>query len=204
MNRKTADLADVNADPGEGMFTALASVFHNTDRVGDRVMPGAFSKSLAKWRASGDPIPVVFSHKWDDIYAHVGIADPNDVRETHRGLEVTGTLDIHDNPVAAQLYKLMKRRSLKAWSFGYQVVDQRTGPDGVNELHELDLHEVGPTLVGANPDAGTQAIKSALADLTDTRTPARKSIEQRLAALGVVDRKAHRELEVYRFEVERG
>lgn len=161
-------LIDVKlVDEEAGTFVALASVFGNVDLVGDRVVKGAFKNTLKRWQKSGDPIPIVLSHKWDDPHAHIGVADPMDVRETREGLEVKGTLDVMDNAVAAQVYKLMKRRSLKAFSFGYTVQDERLiEEDGkyVNELLDVDLVEVGPTLKGANPEAGLQEIKSALHD----------------------------------------
>lgn len=159
---KTFDLIEVKADGHSGTFTALASVFHNVDSVGDRVMPGAFSKTLANWRESGDPIPVILSHKWDDPMAMIGKADPHDVIQTPRGLQVTGNLDVTGNPIAKQVHKLMKERLLKGWSFGYTVPDggEQAAEDGANELTEIDLIEVGPTLKGANPEAELQAIKS--------------------------------------------
>lgn len=167
MLTKTCLIDVKSVDEGAGTFVALASVFGNVDLVGDRVVKGAFKNTLKRWQKSGDPIPIVLSHKWDDPHAHIGVADPSDVRETRDGLEVKGTLDVLDNAVAAQVYKLMKRRSLKAFSFGYTVQDERLVEEGgkyVNELLDVDLVEVGPTLKGANPEAGLQEIKSALHD----------------------------------------
>jgi hypothetical protein len=47
---------------GSGEFEALVSVFGNIDHGGDRVIKGAFAKSLGKWEAKGDPIPVIWNH----------------------------------------------------------------------------------------------------------------------------------------------
>jgi HK97 family phage prohead protease len=165
MLRKTYDI-EVKADGEAGEFTALASVFGNVDSVGDRVIPGAFTETLRKLRESGDPLPIVLSHQWDDPFKHIGVAYPENVKQTKRGLLVKGKLDM-DNDVARQVYRLMKRRSLKAFSFGYTVDEQRPGPDGVNELVKVDLFEVGPTLVGANRSAELQAVKSALSEYSD-------------------------------------
>ena len=104
-----------------GVFEATVAVFGNVDKGGDRILPGAFAKSLDKWRQVGDPIPVIFNHEWSDAHAHIGTADPRQTRETARGLLVKGRLDVEDNPTAAQVYRLMKRRSLKEFSFGYTV-----------------------------------------------------------------------------------
>jgi hypothetical protein len=84
MRHKTFQLAETKADDS-GSFTALASVFGNVDLGGDRMMPGSFSKTLERWRESGDPIPVILSHQWDDPMAMVGKADPMEVVETEGG-----------------------------------------------------------------------------------------------------------------------
>lgn len=164
MRHKTFELIEIKAEGEPGSFSALASVFGNVDLVGDRMVQGAFSKTLARWRKSGDPIPVVLSHDWDDPMKYVGKADPRAVIETEDGLLVQGTLDVgNGNPVADQVYKLMKQRLLKGWSFGYTVPEggEKIGKDGANNVSEVDLVEVGPTLKGANPEAQLQSIKSA-------------------------------------------
>lgn len=148
-----------------GQVEALVSVFNNVDLQGDRILPGAFQKSIAEWKASGDPVPVVFSHDWGDVWSHIGVVD--DMRESEDGLVVKYSLDIQDNPVAAQAYRLMKRRSLKEHSFAYDIVKERTAKDGANELQELKVIEVGPTLKGANPETELIGVKGALEALAD-------------------------------------
>lgn len=144
-----------------GQVEALVSVFGNVDLQGDRVMPGAFVKSIAEWKQSGDPVPVVFSHEWGDVWSHIGVVDS--LTETAKGLLARYTLDIADNPVAAQVYKLMKRRTLKEHSFAYDVESEHRAKDGANELTELRIIEVGPTLKGANPSTELLTVKSLLA-----------------------------------------
>lgn len=142
--------------PGE--FEALVSVFGNVDLGGDRVVPGAFTNSLAKWRESGDPIPVIWNHEWNNPLAHIGKVDPNQAEETEAGLVVKGTLDL-DNEFAAQVYRLLSERRVKELSFGYNVLDAEQ-KDGALNLTELDLIEVGPTLKGMNPATQLLAVKS--------------------------------------------
>ena len=67
---------DTKAEGDAGEFTALVSVFGNVDYVGDRVMPGAFAKSIERLREKGDPLPIILSHQHDDIWAHIGAAQP--------------------------------------------------------------------------------------------------------------------------------
>jgi HK97 family phage prohead protease len=53
------------------------------------------------------------------------VVDPKDDAETDRGLFVKGRLDVKDNGVAKQVHRLMLRRSLKEFSFGYKVISEK-------------------------------------------------------------------------------
>lgn len=164
-----------------GEFTAFVSVFGNVDSMGDRVLRGAFADDLAAWKAGGDPIPVVWSHDWRDPFSHIG--EVREASESDRGLMVRGALDL-DNPKAAQVFRLLKGRRVRQFSFAYDVIEERPGEDGANELAKLHVHEVGPTLVGANqetellavkagllaPDTDPAVIDAAIAALTQART----------------------------------
>ncbi|MGW7247705.1 HK97 family phage prohead protease [Streptomyces decoyicus] len=159
---KAAGVADGLA---EGQFTALVSVFGNEDSVGDVVRPGAFTETLAKWSAKGDPIPVIWSHAWGDPFAHIGTVIK--ATETLQGLEVTGQIDDLDtNPTAAQVYRLLKGRRVTQFSFAYDVnegawvADDEHPWGGYYELRKLSLHEVGPCLVGANQETELLAAKA--------------------------------------------
>lgn len=143
--------ARVKAIGDTGEFEALVSVFGNVDYAGDRVVKGAFADSIKSWQESGDPIPVVFSHQWDNLDAHVGQVDPADAIETDDGLLVKGTLDIADDPAAAKVHRLLKTRRIREFSFAYDVVQDSKARDGANDLEKLDLIELGPTLKGMNP-----------------------------------------------------
>jgi hypothetical protein len=83
------------------------SVFGNKDSYGDVVMPGAFADSLAAWKASGNPIPVYYSHRMDDPDFNIGYV--LDAEETDKGLQVHAKLDLDDDAKKAkQVYRLLK------------------------------------------------------------------------------------------------
>jgi HK97 family phage prohead protease len=151
-------------DAHKGEFEALVSVFGNVDYGGDRVVKGAFAKSLARWEEKGDPIPVIWNHMWENPEAHIGKVNPGDAVETADGLLVKGYLDM-DNPFAAQVYRLLSERRVKEFSFGYNLLDSEKKSGALN-LTEIDLFEVGPTLKGMNPATELLAVK-ALAAATD-------------------------------------
>jgi HK97 family phage prohead protease len=151
----------VGPDPVDGVFEAIVSVFGNKDLGGDIVRPGAFSKALKMWEASGDPIPVYWSHRMDDPTYNIGYVIEakeidgasapmwaNDAVRDNGGLYVKAQLD--DYGMGAHVAKLLKSRRVRQFSFSYDVIDERKTAEG-NELLELFPHEIGPTPLGMNP-----------------------------------------------------
>lgn len=164
-SRSSAPIVGFKAltEEGPGVYSGIVSVFGNVDHHGDRIHPGAFAASLERWKSSGDPIPVIFSHQWDNLDAHVGVVleaeellpGSGDVRlagtglEDHGGLWTKFALDVEED-FAGRLAKRLDRKSIREFSFAYDVLDEQRDPDGANGLLELDVIEVGPTLKGAN------------------------------------------------------
>lgn len=146
----------------EGQFDAIVSVFENVDSYGDVVMRGAFTDDLARWAASGDPLPVIWSHDWRDPFSHLGRVLKAEERE--KGLWIRGQIDdLDSNAKAAQVYRLMKGRRVTQHSFAYDIEDAGWGERGdqeVFELRKLKLHEVGPCLLGVNQETELLAIKA--------------------------------------------
>lgn len=154
----------------EGEFHAIVSVFDNVDSYGDVVLPGAFTDTLAAWAEKGDPIPVIWSHRWDDPDCHVGVVVAAEERET--GLWVHGRIDIDaDAPLKAkQVHRLLKGRRVTQFSFAYDVTDAGWGKRDDREVYELralDIHEVGPCLIGANQETELLAAKASASEDTD-------------------------------------
>lgn len=159
-------------DPADGVFEAYVSIFGNVDFHNERIRAGAFASSLERWKASGDPIPVIFSHQWDELDAHIGeVLEaeehlPGDDRlpmeiRANGGLWTKFALEL-DEDFAARVAKKLTKRTIREFSFAYDVLDEDRATDGVNELVELDVLEVGPTLKGANP--ATVLLSKALGD----------------------------------------
>lgn len=144
-----------------GQFRALVSAFNNVDSYGDVVMPGAFTEDLERWKASGDLIPVIWSHDWSDPFSHLGYA--LEAEETEKGLEILGQIEEEGNPKAAQVHRLLKGRRVTQFSFAYDVEDAgfgKRGDEEVYELRKLKTYEVGPTLIGVNQDTELLAVKA--------------------------------------------
>lgn len=168
MECKSFALAEVKAledSDAPGGFEAVVSVFGNVDSYGDRMMKGAFTRTLAE---KGMP-PVVWSHEWSTP----PIGTVSSAVETDEGLVVKGRLFIgpdEDHAVAKQVYAAMKAGALREFSFGYSTKasnDVTEDGETVREITDVDLFEVGPTLVGANDQTrlvGIKALERAVAD----------------------------------------
>ena len=145
-------------DEGAGQFEAIVAVFNNVDRAGDRIVPGAFTRTLGEWEAKGRPIPVIYAHQWDNLDAHIGKV--LEAKEVEEGLYVQAQLDMGE-AFAKRVWKKMREGTLAEFSFAYDVADGKMAK-GVYELRDLDLLEVGPCLVGMNPETELIAVKEAL------------------------------------------
>lgn len=155
-------------DDGPGEFTAVVSVFENTDLAGDRVKRGAFADSLRSYQEKGRNIPIVWNHDWGSAESFIGKAVS--AEETDEGLVVRGTF--FNTARAQQVRTLLAERVVSEFSFAYDILDEEKAADGVNELRKLHILEAGPTLKGANPatrliEAKTSAtLAEAPADVT--------------------------------------
>lgn len=153
-------------EDGSGIFEGYASVFGNVDSCGDKVMPGAFTKSLAKsFPDDGAGIPCYWSHRMDDPEFILG-KTISAVEDEH-GLKVRVSLDL-ENPKAAAAYRALKAGAVNQMSFAYEVVDSHFVPEkgakfgGVNELRELNIFEVSVVQIGANTATSIDMVKSAM------------------------------------------
>ncbi len=169
---KSLDDTTGNSAP-TGKVRALVSVFGNVDLGGDRIVPGAFTDTLKAWADSGDPIPFIWSHQWDNPDAHIGVVTA--ARETADGLEVDAQIDL-DRPFAAQVHHLLMNRRVTQFSFGYAATDYAwvsasDDTDEVRELRAVDLFECGPTLLGMNPATQLLEAASQTPDPTPPPTP---------------------------------
>ncbi|MDL9944979.1 HK97 family phage prohead protease [Gordonia sp. ABSL11-1] len=158
MKHKQVPLAGIKTSGlAEGEFIGYASTFGNTDIQGDRVMPGAFAKSLDAMASGGQVTPILWMHRATDPKAFVG--EIKSARETDEGLEIHAALDT-DTPEGAAAYKAVKARRITTLSIGYATRDAVKASDGVQELRDLDLMEVSLVLRPANDRAVITASKS--------------------------------------------
>lgn len=145
-----------------GSIRAYASTFDRVpDSVGDIVAPNAFDKTLAKWRETGKPIPLLWGHDTEDPFSNIGAAQ--DYGTDERGLWFVATFD-EENDKAQYVRKLVKEGRVFQCSFAYAVKDSAIVnlEDGrkANELRELDLFEISIVQIPANQYATVEEVKA--------------------------------------------
>lgn len=145
---------------GNGYIEGYASTWiRRPDAYGDVVKQGAFKNSLENRWNGGKGIPLLLSHRLDDIHAFIGTADAD---EDEKGLHFIAKLD--DTPEAQRARQLYKDGRMSRFSFAYDVIDAGTVEleDGTkaNELRELDIYEISCVLIPANDDAQVIGVKA--------------------------------------------
>lgn len=150
--------------------TGLCAIFGNIDLGGDRLLPGAFTKTLTErrhriahlWQHDTEkpPTAVILDMK------EVGRGDiPPDVLteypETLGGLLVTRRY--LDTPRAEEILQGILSRAITGMSFGYDPVKggtsyEKSSGRTVRNLHEVTLYEISDTILPMNP--ATRAAKS--------------------------------------------
>ena len=172
MKIKSVPLKGVKAGPDDGLqegeFIVYPSTFTKTpDSYGDIVAPGAFTETLAEWKESGNTIPGLYGHRFDDPDFYV--ASAIDYGEDEHGWWVKGQFDM-DSPKGPQVYRLVKGRRLNQLSFAFDVLDQAPveldGGVKANELRKLKVYEFSFVPIPANPDTSVVAVKHLAENIT--------------------------------------
>lgn len=145
---------------GNGYIEGYASTWiRKPDAYGDIVKQGAFKNSLENRWNGGKGIPLLLSHRLDDIHAFIGTAEAD---EDEKGLHFIAKLD--DTPEAQRARQLYKDGRMSRFSFAYDVIDAGTVEleDGTKatELRELDIYEISCVLIPANDDATVIGVKA--------------------------------------------
>ncbi|NML88750.1 HK97 family phage prohead protease [Sphingobium sp. TB-6] len=132
-----------------GYIEGVAAAYGNVDYGGDRIVSGAFAKSLQ----AKSSVPMLLFH---DMRRPIGRWGK--IAETDAGLSVEGKISTKTRD-GGEAYELVRDKALSGLSIGYDLLRKRM--DGkVRELIELDLHEVSLVSVGMNPLATITDVKN--------------------------------------------
>ncbi len=149
--------------------TGLCAIFGNIDLGGDRILPGAFARSLQErktriahlWQHDIDNPPTAVILEIREVTRNDVPADVLDeYPETLGGLLVTRRY--LDTPRAEEILQGIKSRAITGMSFGYDIPKggstyEKVGTQTVRNLREIKLIEVSDTILPMNP--ATRAAK---------------------------------------------
>lgn len=145
-------------DAEEGRFTGLAAVFGNVDSHHDRIVKGAFERTVKL----NPEVVVLAQHEVD---RPIGKAE---LSITDQGLKIDAKLSLGVQD-ARDMFALIKDEVIEGLSIGYQTKDFRFDENGVRELTEVAVKEVSPVLFPSNELAGISQVKNC-PSFYDTKT----------------------------------
>jgi uncharacterized protein len=153
-------------------FTGLASTW-DLDHGGDLILPGAYSRTLAEWKASGRVIPLIDQHNYGSVTSVVGRM--LDADETEAGLEAT--FEIIGGAQGEPYAERVKSGVIDGLSIGYETRAHRQPNDSERKLgvrrvlEDVELREVSLVIWGMNPHAliNTASVKAAIAQIRDEK-----------------------------------
>ncbi len=130
----------------DGTFKGYASIFDEVDSHNDRVVRGAFKKSLASAVEEGRLPKMLWQHNEKDI---IGVWTT--IQEDSKGLYVEGKL-LTDVTKAKEAQALIKERALDGLSIGYRVKEALCGHEkgATRLLTEVELFEISLVTFPAN------------------------------------------------------
>ncbi len=175
LERKFCRFEDDLAVTDGCVIEGYASLFGDQDRGGDIVEKGAYAKSLARLRAEGRQVKMLWQH---DPAQPIGVWD--EVREDDRGLYVKGRL-LDSVARAREAAALIAARAIDGLSIGYRTVTAAKNDKGRRLLRELELWEVSlvtfPMLPSARVGAkGEDLARDALRELATAFEDARREM----------------------------
>jgi HK97 family phage prohead protease len=163
MKLKTADCAaEYKADHSQRVIEGYAAVFGNVDKVGDRIIPGAFKKTLKEAFPAGN-IKVCRDHDPNRL-----IGRPIHMEEDSKGLFVRAK--IAKTPLGDETLALIEDGILNRMSIRYLPIQERPAEKHerfgfVTDLIEAAVKELGPVIWACNDEAVITGIKAMQEDV---------------------------------------
>lgn len=145
------------ASETEGVFTGYAAVFGDlVPSYNERVMPGAFTRTLNQLRGQGKKFPILAGH---DPGRVIGLIDPANLIEDQRGLRMDGAELVLETQDGREHYALIKR-GLVSLSIGFWPVKTSKNDRGETLIEDAELAEISVVYAGASPNATITEIRA--------------------------------------------
>ncbi len=156
-------------------IAGYASLFGLPDQGGDVVMPGAYGRSLARLRAEGRAVKMLWQH---DATQPIGVWD--EVVEDERGLRVAGRL-LPEVARAREAAALIGAGAVDGLSIGFRTIRAARDASGRRALIEIDLWEVSLVTFPMLPEARVEGKAGVRPDLLRMLTAALAGARRELA-----------------------
>lgn len=169
----------------EGTIEGYLSVFNVVDQGKDRVLKGAFKRTLqnSAKAASANNSTYLFPMLWqhDDKQPIGGVIS---AEEDDHGLKTTAQFDM-DVQRGREAYSAYKKGYMNQLSIGYDVIKKSYDAKGVRDLEELRLWEQSTVTFAMNEEALVTGVKTML--LTDLERKALSAAHSSMIAQKAAD-----------------
>ncbi len=155
MNKSIDHFSLAHQPQKKGLIAGYASFFDVLDQQQDRIVKGAFTKTLKAWRQMGKMPKMLWQH---DACQPIGVWTR--LHEDDQGLYAEGRLALGVSK-ADEAYLLLKEGALEGLSIGFRTVESlRDKERKTRILLDIDLIEISLVTFGANAKAVIHAIKT--------------------------------------------
>jgi len=150
------EIKEIKEDGDYGIIKGYASTFGDVDRGQDRVIKGAFTETLQKFRTKNKQIPMLFQHGSNLLIGGFEI-----FKEDDKGLYVEGKINLKVQK-GVEIHSLAKQGVLKDFSIGYYATDydySKEDDEEIRNLTKIDLVEVSMVINPMNENANITDVK---------------------------------------------
>ena len=151
---KSAQLEIKSVEEKTRTVKGYASVFNNVDSDSDRLMKGAFNRTIKSWGPEGkNRIKLVSQHNIGKPVAKI-----DELYEDEKGLYMSATFGSHQD--GDDHYRMVKEGILTEFSIGFVPTQEEKNDEGGRNFKEVKLYEVSLVTVAANDEALVTDVKS--------------------------------------------
>ena len=169
--RKRLSLSIDKVEAREGAFSGYASLFGQVDLGKDRVVSGAFSRSLKSRGVDG--IRMLFQHEPSEP---IGVWDK--ITEDQNGLFVSGRI-VQTSQRGKEVLELLRQKAIDGLSIGFRTERSQTDrKTGVRSILEADLWEISIVTFPMLPGARVQNVKAVSQQATRQKLPSIRHFEK--------------------------
>ncbi|HUX80099.1 MAG TPA: HK97 family phage prohead protease [Alphaproteobacteria bacterium] len=145
--------AQPHQPPNKGLIAGYASYFDIVDQTRDRIIKGAFTKTLRAWRLAGKMPKMLWQH---DPKQPIGVW--THLHEDNQGLYAEGRLTL-GVAKADEAFLLLKEGALEGLSIGFHIIKaQQDRERKARILLDIDLVEISLVTFGANAKATVSVV----------------------------------------------